>query len=346
MTVTRADVARRAGVSPAVVSYVINNGPRPVSVKTRARVEEAISSLDYRPNAVASALRGGNTRSMALLVPSPVNPFFAELANEVERELFVHGNTLSIGMTGDDPLRERAYIRSFVTRRFDGLMVVSSRGVDGVEAHELASTPVVLLDRSTDHPSISSVHVDHVDGSARATEHLQRHGHTLIGIVAGPPATRVTEERIEGWRQQQQLAGLDHGMDLVAHADFSSAGGVAAANSLLDEHGRPAAHRGRRPTALMVSSDVQAMGVLHACHLAGLRVPEDVAVVSFDGTSASRFAQPSLTTLRQPIREIANFAIRHLLERVAASSTPVRRTMLRGNLRVGESCGCGMQRAP
>lgn len=341
MSVTRAEVARAAGVSPAVVSYVLNNGPRPVSAPTRARVEEAIASLDYRPNAVASALRGGSTRSMGLLTPSPVNPFFAELARELERELFEHGNTLSIGITEDDPARELDYVRSFVARRFDGLLLISSRTVSGLEQRELASTPVVLLDRTAEHPSISSVHVDNLDGAARATEHLQRHGHSLIALVAGPPSTQVTAERVAGWQHQQRLAGLDRSADLVAHADFTAAGGVSASTSLLEEHGRPAARRGRRPTAVVVSSDAQAVGALYACHLMGLRVPEDVAIVSFDGTSASRYTQPSLTTLRQPIAHIAGLAVAHLLERVADPDTPARHTTVQGNLRVGESCGCG-----
>ena len=346
MAVTRADVAQLARVSPAVVSYVLNDGPRPVSAGTRARVEEAIAALDYRPNAVASALRGGLTRSMGLLIPDPVNPFFAELAGEVEKALFDHGNTLSIGITNDDAARELAYVRSFVSRRFDGLVLVSSRAIAGVEERELASTPVLLLDRAAEHPGIASVHIDNIDGASRATEHLQRHGHTLIALVAGPPTTRVTAERIAGWRSQQSRAGLDHGDDLVAFADFSETGGVAAASSLLAEHGRPAARRGRRPTALVVSSDVQAMGVLHACHTAGLRVPEDVALVSFDGTTASRYAQPSMTTVRQPIPTIAGIAVAHLLERIAHPDTTVRHTTVRGNLRIGGSCGCSPRHTP
>ncbi|MEZ0494530.1 LacI family DNA-binding transcriptional regulator [Kineococcus sp. TBRC 1896] len=333
-------MARRAGVSPAVVSYVVNGGPRSVSATTRSRVEEAIATLDYRPNAVASALRGGTTKSVGLLLPGLVNPYFTELAHEVERELFVRGNTLSIGMTDDDPVRERAYIRSFVSRRFDGLLVVSPRGVGAVTESQLGSTPVVLLDPSAEQPGCSSVHVNHTEGTARATEHLQGHGHTSIGVVAGPPATQVTDQRIAGWRRQQQSAGLEHGFDLLAHADFSSWGGLTAARNLLGHHGRRDSRDRRPPTALVVSSDVQAMGVLEACRTLGLAVPGDVALVSFDGTDAGRYAQPSLTSLRQPIRDIASTAVTHLLQRVASADTPVRHTTLTGHLRIGGSCGC------
>ena len=137
------------------------------------------------------------------------------------------------------------------------------------------------------------------------------------------------------------LAGLEHGEDLIAHAEFSEAGGSAAAHALLGPDSRPQALRGQRPTALFVASDTQALGAMHACDELGLRIPEDVAIASFDGTRSAAFTRPPLTTMRQPVREMARLAVQHLLARVADPSLPVKRTVVRGHLLVGQSCGCG-----
>lgn len=340
MAVTRAQVARLAGASPAVVSYVVNGGPRPASAGARARVEAAIETLGYRPNAIAAALRGGTTRSVALLTPSPVNPFFAELAEAVEHELFAHGNILSIGITDDDRDREVRYLKSFLDRQVDGLMLISSRALASVEAAGPGGTPLVVLDRTEDAADVSSVHVDNVHDAAYAVEHLQGHGHRLIACVSGPRSVPMSAERVEGWRRQQHVARLPHGDDLVAHAEFSEEGGSDAARELLGPEGRASARAGQRPTAVFVSSDSQALGVMAACDGLGLRVPDDVALVSFDGTRAAAFTLPRLTTMRQPVVEIARTAVRHLLARVADRSRPVERTVLRGHLVVGQSCGC------
>lgn len=345
MAVTRAEVARLAGVSPAVVSYVINGGPRQVSPATRARVEAAVEAVGYRPNAIAAALRGGKTRSIGLLTPSPLNPYFAELAEAVERELFACGNVLSIGITDDDPTREVRYLRSFLDRQVDGIMLVSSHALASVVAAGISSTPLIVLDRTEQSAGVSSVHIDNVRGSAYAVEHLQSHGHTLLACIAGPWAVQVSADRVDGWRQQQSMAGLEHGPDLVAHAEFSEAGGLDAAHALLGPDGRPTALRGRRPSALFVSSDIQARGAMRACDELGLRIPDDVAMVSFDGTRAAAFTRPPLTTLRQPIAEIAHGAVRHLLARVADGSIPVEHRVTQGHLVVGQSCGCERPRA-
>lgn len=335
---TRADVATLAGVSPAVVSYVINGGPRPVSTATRARVVAAIDSLDYRPNGIASALRGGLTRSVGLLIPSPTNPFFAELADAIERELFDVGNLLSIGITDDDATRERVHLRSLVDRRVDGIILVSSRTVVNASAVGIYGTPIVVVDRADRDHYASSVHVENLLDAAYAVEHLQSWGHRLIGCVAGPWPIPLSVQRVEGWSRQQRKIGAPHGRDLLAHAEFSPQGGAEAARALLGVEGRPMATRGRRPTALFVSSDAQAHGVLQACEELGLRVPEDVSIVSFDGTQSARFSRPPLTTMRQPIREIGSTAVRLLLERVANSSKEPEAVVFRSNLVLGKTC--------
>jgi LacI family transcriptional regulator len=333
---TRADVAAHAGVSPAVVSYVINDGPRPVSKETRARVLASIEALDYRPNVVASALRGGLTRSVGLLIPTTDNPFFGELADVIEREVFDSGNVLSIGITDMEPARERAQLRSLADRRVDGVLLASSQTLVNTQGIDLHGAPVVIIDRAGDDRA-SSVYVNNLPDAVYAVEHLQSWGHRLIGCVAGPWPIVVANERVDGWRRQQRKIGAPHGPELVVHAEFSGQGGAEAALALLGPEGRPFAVHGARPTALFVSSDVQAHGVLWACDRLGLRVPEDVSVVSFDGTQSARFSRPTLTTMRQPIRDIGATAVRLLLDRVADRERAPETVWFHSNLVLGGS---------
>jgi LacI family transcriptional regulator len=337
----RTDVARMAGVSPSVVSYVINNGPRPVSRATRTRVEAAIEALNYRPDAIASALRGGATRAVGLLIPSPVNPFFAELAAVIERELLDAGYALSICITDDDAVRERLHLRMLMDRRVDGVIAVSSRAL-ATFMDAATTTPVVALDRVHGHARISSVQVDNVRDAARAVEHLQSFGHRSIGCIAGPWPIQVTADRIAGWRMQQASIGARHGRELIAHGPFSAEGGSAAALTLLDAAGR---NRAMPPTALFVTSDAQAHGVMRTCSELGLRIPDDVSIVSFDGTRSARFTLPTLTTMRQPVREMGRAIVELLIAQVITPELSPRAVTFTTNLVVGGTSGPLRERA-
>jgi LacI family transcriptional regulator len=335
---TRADVARMAGVSPSVVSYVINKGPRPVSREAGARVAAAIEALDYRPNAIASALRGGSTKSIGLLMPSPVNPYFAELADAIERKLFEAGNLLSIGIIDDDAARERIHLRSLIDRRVDGIILTSSRALRSLSEAQDDVPPVVVIDRLEASRRVSSVHSENVLDSAYAVEHLQSWGHSIIGCITGPRPIPVSAERMRGWSEQQARMGFPNGTHLVAHAEFSTRGGAEAAHTLLGRGGRAAKEPRARPTAVFVASDAQAHGVLHACDELGLRVPQDLSIVSFDGTQSARFTRPPLTAMRQPIPEMGATAARVLLEMVADPKRPPQTAVFRSNLVLGGSC--------
>lgn len=339
MAVTRSDVARAAGVSPAVVSYVLNDGPRPVSSSARARVLEAVDRLDYRPNAIASALRGGSTQSVGFLIPDRSNPFSRELAEALERTLYEQGYLVLAGSShGYRPTEERL-LRTLLDRKVDGLIM--SSGVTLLRASLAAvEQPVLVLDGAEGDPAVSVVGTEDVLDAATTVNHLQHHGHDLIACVTGPPHIRSERLRLTGWRQQQERTGRPGGDELVAFADPSEEGGDSAAQLLLSEHGRPGTLHGRRPTALFVASDVQAIGVLRACHELGLAVPDDVAVVSMGGTRAASYTIPTLTTMRQDVVYLARIASAELLARIREPGTRPTHIRLRGNLVVGQTCGC------
>jgi len=334
MSVTRADVARRAGVSPALVSYVINDGPRSVSDAARARIEKAIAELDYRPNSIAQALRGASTRTVGLLLPSAVNRFFGELTTAIEKELFDVGHTLAVGVSGDDPEREARYIDTFLDRRVDGIMVISSHSRETLARVAQRPTPAVVLDRVASNLSVSSVSVDNRAGVFAAVAHLRSHGHIDgIACIGGRALTESAEERVDAWREAVSV-GAPERDGLLVRGDFTERGGYDAAMQLLSGPTRD------RPRAIFISSDIQTDGALRACAQLGIRVPEDLAVVSFDGTLGAAYSVPSITSFRQPTASIAQHAVQGLLDRIASPAHPAAHTVLPGELIIGSSCGC------
>lgn len=329
---TRADVAVLAKVSPAVVSYVINGGPRPVSDAARARVLAAIETLDYRPNAVASSLRRGSTRGVGLLLEDALNPYFAQLATALSDQLAQAGYsaTLAIAPRGR-PSRLKA-LQAFLAAQLDGMILLSSTAVRDFEAMRGPTPAVVAIDRTSSSSPVSTVTVDNVEDAAYAVEYLQHWGHTRIACITGTRDVALSRERLRGWRRQQQQRSAPHDNSLIAYAEFTGAGGAAAFDGLLTHA------RNGPPTSVFVSSDIQAFGVLHRCHQIGLRVPEDMSVMSFDGTSLARFTVPTLTTMRQPLDEIATAATEILVDRIITPELPPVHRVLRGHLVLGATC--------
>ncbi|MFC9693454.1 LacI family DNA-binding transcriptional regulator [Kribbella sp. NPDC056951] len=341
--VTRNDVARYAGVSTAVVSYVVNDGPRAVSPAARERVLEAIRVLGYRPNATARALRTGSTRTFGLITPDGGNPLFAELAKAIDKAADERGYVVLQTSADGDPGTERTKVAQLLARQVSGLVLVTP-----TEAPDLAGAdvPVVVVNRVL--PGVSSVSPRYREGARAAVEHLVWHGHTRIALVIGGPGARRgghaagkaaptpadegmgfqrggVPERERGWREGLRGAGLADGP--LIRVGFSREGGYDA--------GRWLVGLGERPTAVFASSDLQAVGLLRAVREAGLRVPEDLAVVAFDGTPEAEWCWPGLTVVRQPVERMAAEVVRQLVEGTNGEATACPTELV-----VRKSCGC------
>lgn len=324
--VTRADVARYAGVSTAVVSYVINNGPRPVAAPTAARVRHAIDVLGYRPNGNARALRRGVSDTIGLVTPHLDNLFFAELSQEIEQVAARAGQAVLLGNSLGDLRYQKRLIEDMLSRQIDGLIVRGSSSHDDPLAGIRIDVPCVLLDTMAPLNGRRSVSADLRGGADQLVDHLiVVHGLTRIALVVGHDSPGLVDPRELGWRDAQRRHGLPEGP--IARVAFSRMGGYQAMRHLLAEP--------RPPQAVFASSDPQATGVLRALHEAGLRIPDDAAVVSFDGTSESAFTYPALTVARQPIAEIAERACNLLKE-----ATPEAFERLPTELVIRQSCGC------
>ena len=314
--VTRNDVAEYAGVSTAVVSYVVNEGPRKVAPETRERVLDAIRALGYRPNATARALRMGTTRTFGLITPDGGNPLFAELAKAIDREAAARGYVVLQTSADGDPVTERAKIAELLTRQVSGLVLVAPTADPSLDDVEV---PVIAINRVL--PTVSSVRPAYREGARTGVEHLISHGHRVIGLVIGGAGH---PERELGWRDALTAAGLQEGP--IARTTFSRDGGYRAAQTLL----------AAEPTAIFASSDLQAIGVLRAVHEAGLKVPDDIAVVAFDGTPETEYTWPPLTVVRQPVELVAREAVRRLIDgedAMEALTVPTELILRR-------SCGC------
>lgn len=327
MQVTRRDVAQLAGVSDAVVSYVLNGGPRGVSSDKAERVRRAVEKLQYRPNSVARALRLQRSNALGLIIPDAANPFFAELSRAVEEAAYERGYILLVGNSLDSTERERDYVRVFRERQVEGILFVSAAGRFGAVAQDAGGTALIALDRVGSGNSMSSVAVDNRAAAQAVVEHLIGHGHQRIGCVGGPAELPTSRDRSAGWRAALHSAGLPASPRLRATAPFSRRGGYIATRQLLAD----------RPTALFAASEQQAIGSLHALWEAGLRAPDDIALGAFDGTEVAEFTGPPLTVARQPVAEIARRAID-----LATASAPARarHEVVAFELVVRRSCGC------
>jgi LacI family transcriptional regulator len=331
--VRRADVARLAGTSPAVVSYVLNGGPRPVAAATRARVLAAVEQLGYRPNGIARSLRMRRTQTLGLVVPDTANPFFAELGRAVEECAFAHGYTLLVGNSAESEARQTSYVHTFLQQQVDGLFLVPAHGPLSCAGEiERARVPWVVLDRQTRGSSgCAEVRVDHQAGARHATEHLLEHGHRRIGCIAGPVDVASALDRVAGWRDALTGSGLLADAALLRQVPFGRTAGYEAARDLLAT---------TDVTAVFVASDEQAAGVLRAAADAGIRCPDDVAIVSFDGSAASAFTTPSLSTMAQPFAELAALAMDLVRRGIHGEPVEPGAAILPVALRVGGSCGC------
>lgn len=331
--VRRKDVAELAGVSPAVVSYVLNGGPRGVAEDTRIRVLAAIEQLGYRPNGIARSLRVNRTMTLGLVVPDTSNPFFAELARAVEEAAFDAGYTLVIGNATENQDRQTTYVRTFLQRQVDGLLLVPAHGPVACLPELVDSQkPWVVLDRHLDGvDDVSQILADNRGGAQVATEHLLGHGRQQVACIAGPRDVLPTTDRVAGWRRALTRAGRRPAKALVRHVPFGRRAGYQAALDLFADRG---------PDAVFVASDEQALGVLRALTELGLSCPADVAVASFDGIAPAAYSVPALTTMAQPFDELARAALTSLLARLADPDAPASVSVLPVELIARGSCGC------
>ncbi|MEV0678546.1 LacI family DNA-binding transcriptional regulator [Actinosynnema sp. NPDC050436] len=322
---TLLDVGRLAGTSTAVVSYVLNGGPRPVSDKTRVKVEEAIRMLGYRRNPLAGALSGGRSNLIGLLVPDTANAFYGELSRCVEAEGRRRGLLTLLGNTGYGSSLGDEYGEAFSELRPRGIFVTT-----GDRPRHDDETPRVYLQWAAPDGTSPSVTFNDSEGARLVVEHLLGHGYEDIACLAGEIEAGPARGREGGWRRAMADAGLPTGGRLVrAPFDRVEAGRVV----------RRVIEGDRRPRAIYATTDEQALVTIRTATSLGLRVPEDLAVVGFDGVREARLGSFPLTTVCLPFEEFAACAF-DALDQVEQGAGPGAPVVLDGTLSVGVTCGC------
>ncbi len=309
-------VAREAGVSAQTVSRVLNNRPD-VSASTRARIKEIMRQMGYEPNAMARSLASRRTRTLGLITDDFSDYFFAQVIAGAEEEARKQGYFFMLGSTEHKPQDEPEYIRLFSQRRVEGFLFAhSSISTDTSHLVDLirSGVPVVTSAFYVPGEAATVVDVDNVSGGRQVARHLLQAGHTRIAMIEGPAGWKSVDDRALGFNAELHGAGLGLMPRLVAQGDWSYVSGYRAMGAIL---------RQEEPfSALFVHNDQMAIGAMRALREAGLRIPVDVSVVGYDDIPAAEYADPPLTTVRQPMRVVGATAARLLIALIDRDEQP------------------------
>jgi DNA-binding LacI/PurR family transcriptional regulator len=325
------DVAKRAGVAISTVSAVLNRSA-PVSEETIARVEAAVAAIGYMPHGAAQSLRSGRSRMIGLILPDITNPHFANVARVVESACLDAGYMAAVYSTSEDYDRERQILKMMRAHRVAGLIIIPTRSdaEQGAQLRGEIHVPTVLLDSFVEGLPYDVIKLDNVEAGRIGTEYLLSRGHRRIAVTTGRDNIRTGEDRLEGYLEAHRAAGVpvDKGLFLAGRFDRET-----AYRSTLERMRAPSP-----PTAIFALSNMMMLGVLHALRELGLKVPQQVSVISIDDFDFANILNPPPTVVAAPIAAMAQKAIDTLLEEIETRAKPTGRTNLyHGVLVVRES---------
>jgi DNA-binding LacI/PurR family transcriptional regulator len=308
------DVAKRAGVSAATVSRVLN-GRAEVRSAARERVLSAVVDLGYRPNRLARSLRRKASETVAMVVSDIENPHFAEAVRAAEDAVYQRGYRLLLCNSDESASKQQTYLETLAAECVSGVIVAPSDPADSAIKRLLdQSIHVVAFDRTVADPRADAVIGNNLDATRVATTHLIDGGHSAIGLVSGPLETTTGRDRLAGYEDVMRRAGLE---PRVEFGGFRMDEGEQAALRLVDSS--------PRLSALVVANNLMAAGALKALRARGLEIPGDVALVTVDEPFWAEFVDPPLTTIAQPIRLMATSAVDLLFERIEGRRSESRR---------------------
>jgi DNA-binding LacI/PurR family transcriptional regulator len=326
---TMKDVAQRAGVTQPTVSHVIN-GTASISKDVRDRVNRVIEELDYRPNAIAKCLKTKRTNIVGIVIPDMLNDFYTMLVRKLESELQQKGYVTFLACTGYDSSSEERCIRSFMQYNVEGIIVcyqLVSRDLYGLMRR--SRMPFVKIEDGTDEMPEKSVDVDNFYGGYVATRYLLGLGRKRIAFISEAMRVNVMQHRLDGYKQALSDEGIEVDDSLIIFSrettDKSFMGMRLGAEALQKDI-----------DGAFITSDSVAIGVLRLLREQGVKMPEDIAIVSHDDTPSAKFTFPMLTTVVQPVSEIAACTIELLMRQIAGDET-TGQELIRGRLVIRET---------
>ncbi|TBL78367.1 catabolite control protein A [Paenibacillus thalictri] len=305
VTVTIYDVAREAGVSMATVSRVVNNNPN-VKPQTRKKVFEAIERLGYRPNAVARGLASKKTTTVGVVIPDISNSIFSEVARGIEDIANMYHYNIILCNADKRKEKEIRVINTLLEKQVDGLLFMGGAVTEEhIQAFKTSSVPIVLCATADENNTIPSVDIDHEKAAYDAVQVLIQNGHRSIAMISGSlqdPANGYA--RYQGYKKALEEAGIALSEDLVRVGNYRYESGSEATKYFLELP--------QRPSAIFAATDEMAIGAIHTLQDNGLRVPEDVSVISVDNIRMASMVRPTLTTVAQPMYDIGAVSMRLL----------------------------------
>lgn len=332
MAASITDVASKAGVSASTASRVMT-GAANVSPELRKKVLAAVEELQYKPNLVARSLASKSTRMLGLIVPEIEHPFYGTIADATETAAYERGYVLLVASAHEDAARERAYVEAVVNRWVDGLIFVRVQAEANVSYLSELGLPVVVLDRSVGERKVHFVGVDNVAVGYNATKHLLDLGHRRILHLCGPLDFVIAQHRLQGYTQALHEAGVAIDPSLCVVCDYRIPLARATLSRVLAED---------LPfSAIFAGSDYLAIGAMQALAEHGLRIPGDVSLVGVDDIAPAALVTPPLTTVAQPLRQMATTAVDLLLKLIQGQQRVRQRILLPTQLIVRGSTGPG-----
>ena len=311
-------IARLAGVSVATVSRVLNNSDT-VKAKNRERVLQAIKESNYQPNLLARQLRTARSNMILVMVSNIANPFCAEVVKGIEEEAEKNGYRILLCNSGSDLARSTSGLQLLSGKMVDGIITMNALSSLPELTTMIGDAPWAQCAEYADNGSISCVGINDVDAAQGAVSRLVDCGRRRIALINHDLSYRYSRLRERGYKSVLHVRELDY-QQVIYASDLSAAAGTKAMETLLAQE--------EKPDAVFAVSDSLAAGALRAIAQAGLRVPEDIAVVGFDGTELAEVVSPQLTTVEQPSREIGRTAVTLLMKRIDNPDAAVERVMM------------------
>jgi LacI family transcriptional regulator len=326
------DVAKRAGVSTTTVSHFIN-GTRFISEELRVRVENAINELGYHPNSLARGLRRGESKTIGLIVPDNSNSFFAEILRAIESIGHQNGYSVILCNSDGDIEKEVSYTELLYAKQVDGIVfITTNNSIEHLQYLSRSGIPIVVVDRDLHMEDNDVILVDNFKGGYDATQYLIQLGHKKIACITGPSKLTPSADRVGGYQKALEESNIKYDPEYVVIGDFQVDGGEKAMQQLLSLL--------HCPSAVFVCNDMMALGAMRAIRKASLTIPDDISLIGFDDIPLTSIVSPALTTVAQPINEIAQCSFDSLISRMQekSSTLPAKRIILPTKLVIRESC--------
>lgn len=328
------DIAKLAGVSPATVSRALNQKTQ-VKAETRRKILEIAEELNYSPNYLARSLKKRQTHTISLVISDVTNPFFTTLARGVEDTASRQGFNTILCNTDEDPAKEREYLDLMLRRRVDGLIISSCSQGETLLGLSGKEVPVILVDRKIEGLGWDFVVGDSEAGAYQLTRHLiEIHGYRNIAIITGPDTISTSKERIAGFKRALQEAGILLKPEWIAVGAFKEEFGYRMASQFFSK-------QNNLPRAIFAGNNFVAIGVVRAARERGIKIPEDLALVTFDDLETASLLCPFLTAAKQPAYTMGSLATQFLLERIGGEKVREKReVILKPEIIIRRSCGC------